>query len=108
MGARVDLVAPGTDKTTRMNELADTIRAKGGVPYVIPVGGSNAVGTVGYLTMAQELSWQLPEQAERPALRGFIWEWHRGARKTGITFGREFSISCASQSVSVSVRTRRK
>ena len=60
MGAHIDFVAPETDKLVHMAELASKMKSEGRTPYVIPVGGSNAIGTVGYLTMAQELSTQLP------------------------------------------------
>jgi L-cysteate sulfo-lyase len=36
-------------------ELAEEIRAKGGRPYAIPGGGSNAVGALGYVNAALEL-----------------------------------------------------
>lgn len=39
------------DRDPRMHELAEELRKKGKHPYVIPVGGSNALGSVGY-TMA--------------------------------------------------------
>ncbi|MEA2078180.1 MAG: D-cysteine desulfhydrase family protein [Candidatus Marinimicrobia bacterium] len=39
------------DRDSRMHELAEKLRKAGKHPYVIPVGGSNALGTVGY-TMA--------------------------------------------------------
>jgi L-cysteate sulfo-lyase len=38
-----------------MEKLADALRAKGRKPYVIPGGGSNAVGALGYANCALEL-----------------------------------------------------
>ncbi len=38
-----------------MNRMADELRAKGGKPYVIPAGGSNAIGTLGYVNAAREI-----------------------------------------------------
>lgn len=35
--------------------LADKLRADGKNPYVIPVGGSNALGTWGYMMTMEEL-----------------------------------------------------
>lgn len=39
-----------------MEEEAAAVRAAGGVPYVIPEGGSNAVGSWGYVAAAAELA----------------------------------------------------
>ncbi|MDZ7821322.1 MAG: D-cysteine desulfhydrase family protein [Candidatus Marinimicrobia bacterium] len=51
-----------TDRAGRekkMQELAESLRAEGRHPYVIPVGGSNATGTVGYVMAMDELQRQL-------------------------------------------------
>jgi D-cysteine desulfhydrase len=56
-----------TDKTRRnerIEELADQLRADGHSPYVIPVGGSNAMGAVGYVVAMFELADQLAAQGE--------------------------------------------
>jgi D-cysteine desulfhydrase family pyridoxal phosphate-dependent enzyme len=45
-----------------LHEEAEAVRASGGVPYVIPTGGSTPVGSLGYLQAAQELRDQLREQ----------------------------------------------
>jgi D-cysteine desulfhydrase len=44
-----------------IDELAEALRKVGRRPYVIPVGGSNALGSWGYLLAAEELRDQLPE-----------------------------------------------
>jgi L-cysteate sulfo-lyase len=50
---------PGaTDMNAAMEVLADTLRADGKKPYVIPGGGSNPVGALGYVHCAQELLYQ--------------------------------------------------
>jgi len=38
-----------------MNNVAEELRAKGHTPYVIPGGGANAVGTLGYVNAAREI-----------------------------------------------------
>ncbi|MFT7582375.1 MAG: D-cysteine desulfhydrase [Myxococcota bacterium] len=48
-----------TSRTERMAELAAAIRADGGNPYVVDEGGSNALGTLGYVEAAKELLDQL-------------------------------------------------
>jgi L-cysteate sulfo-lyase len=54
-GEIVDRVPAGTDMQEAMESLADDLRAKGMRPYVIPGGGSNPVGALGYVVCAQEL-----------------------------------------------------
>ena len=50
--------------------LAAELEARGKRPYVIPVGGSNALGTWGYLEMVAELERQVAACAHLP-VRGF-------------------------------------
>ena len=38
-----------------MEKVADALRAEGRKPYVIPGGGSNAIGATGYVACAEEL-----------------------------------------------------
>jgi len=48
-----------------INDLIAELRRKGENPYLIPVGGSNEVGCLGYVRSIQELRYQLAEQNER-------------------------------------------
>jgi D-cysteine desulfhydrase len=43
------------------NLLADQLKSQGRKPYVIPVGGSNSLGTWGYIEFVRELKTQLQE-----------------------------------------------
>ena len=52
----------GTDMNAAMEEVADEVRDRGGVPYVIPGGGSNEVGALGYVSCALEILTQANEQ----------------------------------------------
>jgi L-cysteate sulfo-lyase len=54
-GASVSEVPLDTDMNKAMARLADELRANGRKPYVIPGGGSNPVGALGYVTCALEL-----------------------------------------------------
>jgi L-cysteate sulfo-lyase len=54
-GASVSEVPLDTDMNKAMARLADELRAKGRKPYIIPGGGSNPVGALGYVTCALEL-----------------------------------------------------
>lgn len=47
------------DRDQKMQEIAGERRAAGKVPYVIPVGGSNGLGSLGYVQAAFELVEQL-------------------------------------------------
>lgn len=61
LGAQLHFAAPGTDVSSLMPPLADELRAAGRRPYIIPIGGSNAVGAVGYVRAARELAEQCLE-----------------------------------------------
>ncbi|MEY3513542.1 MAG: hypothetical protein RL420_565 [Pseudomonadota bacterium] len=54
-GAHVQEVPGGTDMNAAMAKLADELRAKGQKPYIIPGGGSNPLGALGYVVCALEL-----------------------------------------------------
>jgi D-cysteine desulfhydrase len=51
----------GSDLGAKMAEVADNLRAQGRKPYIIPGGGSNAIGGLGYVACAQEMLQQLFE-----------------------------------------------
>ena len=57
-GAQLSEVPAGTDMDRAMAQLADRLRTEGRRPYVIPGGGSNAIGALGYVTCALELAAQ--------------------------------------------------
>lgn len=54
-GATTQTFAGGTDMQAAMEDMADGLRAKGKTVYVIPGGGSNATGALGYVNCAYEL-----------------------------------------------------
>jgi L-cysteate sulfo-lyase len=54
-GEIVSRLPAGTDMQAAMEEYAAQLRADGRKPYVIPGGGSNPVGALGYVGCAQEL-----------------------------------------------------
>ena len=55
------------DRPARMAELAEALKARGCVPYIIPGGGSNGVGALGYVAAMLELNYQLWEQGISPS-----------------------------------------
>lgn len=57
-GANIREVAKGTDMDAAMLALADELRAEGRNPYIVPGGGSNPVGALGYVDCALEFMTQ--------------------------------------------------
>ena len=62
LGARIRTVEAGSDMTAEMALDAEEVRAAGGTPYVIPGGGSNPVGALGYVDCALELAMQANDE----------------------------------------------
>jgi D-cysteine desulfhydrase len=61
----VDVVPAGSDMAAAMQRVADGLQAEGRKGYIIPGGGSNAIGGLGYVACAQELQQQFFEQGLR-------------------------------------------
>nr|WP_254694279.1 D-cysteine desulfhydrase [Sulfitobacter sp. SK012] len=57
-GASVSKRGSGTDMNAEMETLAAKMTNDGKTPYIIPGGGSNAIGALGYVNCARELSEQ--------------------------------------------------
>jgi L-cysteate sulfo-lyase len=54
-GANLRDVEKGTDMDAAMEDVAQKLRSKGKTPYIIPGGGSNPIGALGYVGCALEL-----------------------------------------------------
>jgi len=54
-GATISTCADGTDMNAEMETLAGRLKGKGKKPYIMPGGGSNPVGALGYVNAAFEL-----------------------------------------------------
>ncbi|HPU50079.1 MAG TPA: pyridoxal-phosphate dependent enzyme, partial [Burkholderiaceae bacterium] len=66
MGVEAITVVPaGTNMREAMQAVADELIGAGRKPYIIPGGGSNALGGLGYVACAQELQQQFFEQGVR-------------------------------------------
>jgi L-cysteate sulfo-lyase len=63
-GANIREVEKGSDMNAAMEEVADELRAAGRTPYIIPGGGSNPIGALGYVNCALEFM----DQANRDGL----------------------------------------
>ena len=55
---QVEMVDALTDPAAQLDELATRLEAQGFRPYVVPVGGSNALGALGYVESALEIAQQ--------------------------------------------------
>ena len=65
LGAPTRTLPAGSDMNAAMAEVADEVRSRGGRPYIIPGGGSNATGALGYVNCALELVAQANERSLR-------------------------------------------
>jgi D-cysteine desulfhydrase len=61
----VTVVKTGVDLAAEMQKVADEVAALGRKAYVIPGGGSNALGALGYVSCAEEVLAQTFEQGVR-------------------------------------------
>jgi len=62
LGAEIRMVPADTDMNAELEKDAAAVRAAGGAPYVIPGGGSNPVGALGYVDCALELAAQANDE----------------------------------------------
>ncbi|MDZ7797437.1 MAG: pyridoxal-phosphate dependent enzyme [Candidatus Marinimicrobia bacterium] len=88
-----------------MQELAETLRKEGKHPYVIPVGGSNALGTVGYVMAMAELQRQL--ELMQINCDRIVVASSSGGTLAGITLGARITAFPAGSRVSVLTAMRR-
>lgn len=51
----IKVVQAGSDLMAEMEQVAEELAAEGRKGYIIPVGGSNAIGATGYVACAQEI-----------------------------------------------------
>jgi len=54
--AKVELVENLDHVDEQLNALADRLRSNGKTPYLVPIGGSNALGALGYVQCAIEIA----------------------------------------------------
>ena len=61
LGAIVHVCAPGQSRADAIARLLPALKKDGEIPYVIPTGGSNEIGALGYAAAALELQQQANE-----------------------------------------------
>ncbi len=69
----------------RLNQVTQELAAQGRRPYLIPVGGSNAVGAVGYVHAMEELALQLKQMAVTPD--AIVFATSSGGTQAGLALG---------------------
>jgi D-cysteine desulfhydrase family pyridoxal phosphate-dependent enzyme len=92
-GATIHYVPPPADpmlatsdaEEAKVAEVVADLRTRGHRPYVIPIGGSSAIGVLGYLTGSRELLEQLRSVNESP-VRLYFASGSRGTQ-AGLTLG---------------------
>lgn len=62
--AQVELVANLDNAEQLLQEAAERLRSLGKKPYVVPIGGSNALGALGYVRAGLELAQQIEESSK--------------------------------------------
>ena len=73
------------ERDARLNQIADDLVAAGKKPYVIPVGGSNSIGAVGYVNAMLELENQLKDIGLKPD--AIVFATSSGGTQAGLTLG---------------------
>lgn len=59
----ITVVPGGSDMLSEMEKVAEQVYAEGKKPYIIPMGGSNEIGAIGYVACAKEINQQLFESS---------------------------------------------
>lgn len=67
LDAETRFVPVGTDMDAAMAAVASELERAGERPYVIPIGGSNAIGTLGYVAGSLEIASQCVDQGVSPS-----------------------------------------
>ena len=80
LGAEI-VWAGGSDREQMLEQTFDAVQREGGEPYLIPYGGSNAIGVLGYVHAMQELLDQ------NPGMDWIVFPSSSGGTHAGLTLG---------------------
>ncbi len=97
LGAHLHFAEPGTDVSVLMEAVADDLRRQGRRPYQIPIGGSNAVGAIGYVAAARELAAQCSDATHLIVATG------SGGTQAGLEVGVRLFGLCAAKVIGIGV-----
>jgi D-cysteine desulfhydrase len=85
LGAKIHFTG-NNRKGEDLIRLENELKSKGNKPYVIPYGGSNLIGSLGYVNAVKELKHQL--ESENIDIDGVIFASSSGGTQAGITIGK--------------------
>lgn len=93
LGAEIHVLEDDEDPLARADEIKDALVQQGRKPYVIPFGGSDALGALGYADCAQEIA----RQAEGKGIRvdHIVHASGSGGTQAGLIAGCERSLTGA-------------
>jgi L-cysteate sulfo-lyase len=97
LGAQIHWTGPDR-RGECLEEVADQLRAAGRRPYLIPYGGSNAVGATGYVLAMQELN----EQLQGLSVDRIVFASSSGGTQAGLVVGAR-AIGFGGQIVGISI-----
>jgi D-cysteine desulfhydrase/L-cysteate sulfo-lyase len=85
LGAEIHLVNADTESAGEMEALAAHLRGEGRRPFIIPIGGSNAIGALGYVNGFTELHSQCA--GNDPAFDHIVMATGSGGTQAGLLLG---------------------
>jgi D-cysteine desulfhydrase len=85
LGAEIHWSGP-LRKGERIPEIAEELRRKGRKPYVVPYGGSNAVGALGFVRAVREVAAQLAASGE--TVSHVVFASSSGGTQSGLVVGK--------------------
>ena len=85
-GARVHRIGSASERRGAITALVSRLRESGRTAYVVPVGGSNAIGAQGYVDAMAELAGQLAALPPRPTT--VLFATSSGGTMAGVLAGR--------------------
>jgi L-cysteate sulfo-lyase len=77
----------GGNREAMMQAVYESELASGNDPYLIPIGGSNAIGACGYVTAAEELKQQLTFPSLPPSFDRIVFASSSGGTHAGLALG---------------------
>ncbi len=104
-GASISIRPADSNMNAEMEQLADQLRDDGKKPYVIPGGGSNETGALGYVNAAFELTHQANERSLR--IDQLVHATGSAGTQAGLVVGME-AMNCGIPVYGVSVRAAKQ
>jgi len=98
-GAKIHQFPAGVNRQAKMEQLANNLRSIGKKPYVIPIGGSNALGSLGYVKCAEELMTQASQSGILKDLETVVCATSSYGTLAGLTVG--FALLPQTQGITV-------